>query len=110
MWYRVLDRFGLPTLFVLLLCFAIGWTVRFALNEWTKHDAAVASAMLKQAEKTEDVAKEVHAMASDTHTQLSVMLDRLPRVLVTQQPAKPVPMQSPVNRLPQPLFLKATTK
>jgi hypothetical protein len=92
LWYRVLDRFGLPTLFVLLLCGAIGWTVKFVLTKWDEHELAVAAAMEHQAATTGQVAGEVHAMAADTHTQLGIMLDRIQRPgTKSPPPAKLVP-------------------
>lgn len=59
-WYRVLDRFGFPTLFALLL-FLVVWNIGGRiLDMWALQNAAVVSALSHQTEALRELADEVH--------------------------------------------------
>lgn len=89
MWYRVLDRFGLPTLMVLGLSWFIWNMSGSIIDRWDKQQKEVAAAMTKQAEATVKLVEKVDVMADDNHTVLSIVLDRVGRSTVTPptQPA-----------------------
>jgi hypothetical protein len=79
MWYRVLDRFGLPTLLLLGLSWGV-WTVgNNVIERWDKQQKEVAAAMTRQAEATGRIVDKIDKMADDTHLVTGIILDRIGR-------------------------------
>ena len=78
-WYRVLDRFGLPTLFVLMLAYAIWSMANNVIERWDAQQKDLTAAMRQNTKATEQLTDRIEVLADDTHTVLTIVLDRTGR-------------------------------
>jgi hypothetical protein len=79
LWYRVLDRFGLPTLFVLMLAYAIWSMANNVITRWDAQQKDLTSAMRGNTAATEKLTERIEVLADDTHSVLTIVLDRTGR-------------------------------
>ncbi len=58
-WYRVLDRFGLPTIFALVALYIVLEQWRQIRTDWGVQNQALIAAIGRQTEAIQDLAEEV---------------------------------------------------
>jgi hypothetical protein len=66
-WYRVLDRFGLPTLFVLIMLFAGYRVAMYGVSVLDRQATALVSAMQAQVEATNRLTQKIEHIVEHDH-------------------------------------------
>jgi hypothetical protein len=97
LWYRVLDRFGLPTLFVLMLAYAIWSMANNVITRWDAQQRDLTGALRQNTDATVKLTDRIEVLADDTHSVLTIVLDRTGRMDFPKSPQEkhPAPKKVP---------------